>query len=145
MRKKSRFNGPFDLIRLFGHIKDTEYDEESGILDITIDGLVEITPEILEGMKKSGFIIQRIWNSIGAEYVHIHELLKDLVDVRCEYDVPIFVYTTLTFKDYRVPAIAHSGKGEQQTLAKIKADLTDTGLAPQESVRINQSFQEISK
>jgi hypothetical protein len=121
----TKFKGPFDLIRQWGHIK--KYYEDSALLEITVDGLVEVTPEIFDGMKKSKFILQGVRNSIGIEYVHGHELLKEAVDVKCEDDVPIFVDTTFTFKDHRVPAIEHDDKNEKQI------SQTEDGLAHQES------------
>ena len=130
MRKKSRFNGPFDLIRLWGHIKNTEYYD--GLLEITVDGLVDLSPEILNGMNKSRFILQSVSNSIGKEYIHLHESLKEVVDVQCEYDVPIFVYTTFTFKDYRAPSLEHDDKNDKQILREIKPEQTEDGLARQE-------------
>jgi hypothetical protein len=127
MSNKSK--GPFDLIRLWGHIRNTEYYEEYGLLEIAVDGKVEVTPEILYGMEKSGFILQGVSNSIGMEYVHAHELLKDAVDVKCEHDVPMFVYTTFTFKDCRVPELEDGDKNDEQILKEIKPQQTEDGLA----------------
>jgi hypothetical protein len=130
MSNKSK--GPFDLIRLWGHIRDTEYYEEYGLLEIAVDGKVEVTPEILDGMKKSRFILQGVSNSIGMEYVHAHELLKEAVDVKCEHDVPMFVYTTFTFKDCRVPELEDSDKNDEQILKEIRPQQSEAELATQE-------------
>ena len=123
----TKFKGPFDLIRLWGHTKYTEYYEDSALLEITVDGRFEVTPEILDGMAKSKFILRGVRNSIGPEFVHAHEVLKEAVDVKCEDDVPVFVDTIFTFKDYRVPAIEHDDKNDKQITQ------TEGRVAPQES------------
>ena len=132
--KSKKYHGPFDLIRLWKHIRDAVYYEDSALVEITVDGLVLVTPEILDGMKKSKFILQSVSNSIGTEYVHAHELLKEAVDVQCECDVPMFIHTTFTFKYYHALALEDDYKNDEEILKEIKPEQTEIRVGARDSV-----------
>jgi hypothetical protein len=97
--------GPFSLIReLSTHTESViSICHVEGILEITLYGFAIVTSKFLEGMKKSGFVLVNIRNSIDPEF-----LSKDLegpLKMECLHDVPIFVWTIIRFKDKELPPL----------------------------------------
>ena len=88
-----------------------------GVLEITLNGFVIVTSQFLEGMKKSGFELVNIRNSIDPEF-----LSQDLegplkMELHCEHDVPIFVGTIIRFKDTELPPIEEGNDGTNEIIA----------------------------
>jgi hypothetical protein len=85
------------------------------ILEITLDGFVIVTSKFLEGMKRSGFVLENIRNSINPEF--LSQDLEEPLRMECEHDVPIFVWTIIRFKDTELPQIEDDGKSEREISA----------------------------
>jgi hypothetical protein len=97
--------GPFSLIReLSTHSENViSICHVEGILEITLDGFAVVTSKFLEGMKKSGFVLVNIRNSIDPEF--LSQDLEEPLRMECEHDVPIFVWTIIRFKDKELPPL----------------------------------------
>ncbi|MFL6424827.1 MAG: hypothetical protein ACJ71R_14705 [Nitrososphaeraceae archaeon] len=111
--------GPFSLIReLFTHTESViSICHVEGVLEITLDGFVIVTSQFLEGMKKSGFVLVNIRNSIDPEF--LSQDLEEPLRMECEHDVPIFVWTIIRFKDTELPQIEEvdDNGGANETIA----------------------------
>jgi len=97
--------GPFSLIReLSTHTENViSICHAEGILEITLDGFAVVTSQFLEGMKKSGFVLVNIRNSIDPEF--LSQDLEEPLRMECVHDVPIFVWTIIRFKDTDLPPL----------------------------------------
>jgi hypothetical protein len=111
--------GPFSLIReLMTHSENViSICHVEGILEITLDGFAVVTSKFLEGMKKSGFVLVNIRNSIDPEF--LSQDLEEPLRMECEHDVPIFVWTIIRFKDTELPTIEEGDDngGANETIA----------------------------
>ena len=129
--------GPFSLIReLLDYTENViSIYREEGILQITLDGFAIVTSKFLEGMKRSGFVLENIRNSIDPEF-----LSKDLegpLKMECVHDVPIFVWTIIRFKDTELPPIEDDdGKCDSKIFA------IDEQARNSNEGEINSPFQE---
>jgi hypothetical protein len=100
--------GPFSLIReLLDYTENVSICQVEGILEITLDGFAVVTSKFLEGMKKSGFVLENIRNSIDPEFVS--QDLEGPLRMECQHDVPTFVCTIIRFKDTELPPIEDGG------------------------------------
>jgi hypothetical protein len=125
--------GPFSLIReLFTHTESViSICQEEGILEITLDGFAIITSQFLEGMKKSGFVLVNIRNSIDPEF--LSQDLEGPLKMECEHDVPIFVWTIIRFRDKELPPLEEHNdvkcdSGEQARHNEEKEDMIQEGV-----------------
>jgi hypothetical protein len=80
-----------------------------GILEVILYGFATVTSQFLEGMKKSGFALVNIRNSIDPEF--LSQDLEEPLRTECEHDVPIFVWTIIRFKDTELPPIEEDDDG----------------------------------
>jgi hypothetical protein len=116
---KGSRTGSFSLIREL--LKDNEnvisICQVEGILEITLHGFAVVTSQFLEGMKKSGFVLEDIRNSIDPEFLSLD--LDEPLRMECEHDVPIFVWTIIRFKDTELPPIEEGDDngGANETIA----------------------------
>jgi hypothetical protein len=67
-------------------------------------------------MKKSGFVLVNIRNSIDPEFL---SELEEPLGMECEHDVPIFVWTIIRFKDTELLPIEEvdDNGGANETIA----------------------------
>lgn len=132
--------GPFSLIReLSTHTENViSIYHIDGILEITLDGFAVVTSKFLEGMKKSGFVLVNIRNSIDPEF--LSQDLEEPLRMECEHDVPMFVWTIIRFKDTELPSIEEDDDdgGDNEIIAIDKqtrnSDEEDRGLEIQGGV-----------
>ena len=113
----TKFKGPFALIRellkYVDHIRSIHLYRETGIVEMVLAGRVIITAEIIEAMKKSGYILKIFYNSIDPELI---DCMGDFQsDIQNEEDVPCYVRTTLLLKDTE-PPLENGGKSDIQAL-----------------------------
>ena len=103
--------GPFSLIReLSTHTENViSICHVEGILEITLGGFAVVTSKFLEGMKKSGFVLVNIRNSIDTEFPSQDS--EGPLRIECEHDVPILVRTVIRFKDIELPPIEDGNDG----------------------------------
>jgi hypothetical protein len=109
-------NGPFGLIReLLKYARYIKYYyRDTGILEMVLAGHVVINAQIIEGMKKSGYILESVSNSVALEFVdRSHDFPSGVKD---EDDVPEFVSTTIRFKD----TLENGRKSDMKILTKDK-------------------------
>jgi hypothetical protein len=110
--------GPFSLIReLLKHTSNIiSICQVAGILEITLDGFAVVTSQFLEGMKKSGFVLVNIRNSINPEF--LSQDLEGPLRMECEHDVPMFIWTIIRFKDTELPPLENDdGKSDNEIIA----------------------------
>jgi hypothetical protein len=98
------------------------YSLSLGLYIITIEGQVEITSKMLEQMKECGLLFNSVSSSIDYDSQGVDALSA-------------IAMTTITFREYQSPSLENNGKRDRQILKKMKPRRTETGLAPQESVR----------
>jgi hypothetical protein len=96
---------------------------------IYVGGDEEITSEMLEQMKKSDLLFDRI-----ISFIHIPKFLRDKIDLQ-EDALSAFIITAITFKHHDAPTLENDRKSTRRVSKKIKPRRTETGLAPPESVR----------
>jgi hypothetical protein len=127
--------GPFSLIREFFNygncIKSIRPYQETGILEIVLSGQVVITPQFVEGMRNSGYILQSISNSIDPEYIDSGSLGDyEINEIEKEDDVPYFICTTLRFEDTELPPLENSKKSDTEALRMepLKTELVAAGF-----------------
>jgi hypothetical protein len=104
--------GSFSLIRELSDYTENPisiYCDE-GFLQITLYGFAIVTSKFLEGMKKSGFVLESICNSIDPEF--LSQDLEGPLRMECEHDVPTFVWTIIQFKDTELPQIEDGVDGK---------------------------------
>jgi hypothetical protein len=77
---------------------------------------------MLEQMKEYGLLFNSVSSSIDYDSQGVDAL-------------SVFAMTTITFREYQYPSLENNGKRDRQILKKMKPRRTETGLAPQESVR----------
>jgi hypothetical protein len=110
---RTKNNGPFagirELLKNVGYVKWMYYYVETGILEIVLAARVVITSRIIEGMEKSGLILESISLSVAPEF--IDSLGDFLSDIQDEDDVPEFICTTMRFKDTELPPVENSDTG----------------------------------
>jgi hypothetical protein len=105
---KGLFAGIRELLKNAGYVKGMYYYRETGIIEIVLAGRVAINAQIIEGMNKSGLIVETTFNSIAPEF--IGSLGDFLSDIQNEDDVPEFICTTMRIKDTELPPLENSGK-----------------------------------
>jgi hypothetical protein len=69
------------------HIRSIHLYRETGIVEMALAGRVVIIAEIIEGMKKSGYVYQRFYNSVDPEFIDSDSLGDFLSDIKDEDDV----------------------------------------------------------
>ena len=115
----TKFKRPFSLIRELSkyvdHIRSIHFYQHTGILEMVLGGRVVITAEIIEAMKKSGYILEIFYNSVDPESIDSGSLGDFLNDIQKEEDVPYYILTTLRFKDTE-PPLENGGKNDIQAL-----------------------------
>ena len=129
----TKFKGPFGLIREFFNyencINSIRPYQQTGILEIVLSGQVAITPQIIEGMRKSGYILQSIFNSVDPESIDSGSLGDyEINKIEKEDDVPYFICTTLRFKDAYLPPLENSEKCNIEAL-RMEPLKTELGAA----------------
>jgi hypothetical protein len=115
---KGSRTGSFSLIReLLEHTEnEISICQVEGILEITLHGFAVVTSQFLEGMKKSGFVLENIHNSIDPEF--LSQDLDEPLRMECEHDVPIFVWTIIRFKDTELPPLENDdGKSDNEIIS----------------------------
>jgi hypothetical protein len=116
---RTRLKGPFALIRellkYVDHIKSIHLYRQTGILEMVLAGRVVITAEIIEAMKKSGYILKIFYNSVDPESIESGSLVDLLSEIEKEDDVPYYIRTTLLLKDTE-PPLENGGKSDIQAL-----------------------------
>jgi hypothetical protein len=116
---RSKFKGPFGLIRELlkyaDHIESIHLYRKTGILKMVLAGHVIMPMEIIEAMKKSGYILKIFYNSLDPEFIDSDILGDYLNGIKDEDDVPAFVCTNLLFKDTE-PPLENGGKSDLQAL-----------------------------
>jgi hypothetical protein len=117
----TKFKGPFSLIRellkYVDHISSFHLYRETGILKIVLAGRVVITAEIIEAMKKSGYVLKIFYNSVDPESIESGGLGDFLSEIEEEDDVPYYICTTLLLKDTE-PSLENGGKSDIQALIR---------------------------
>jgi hypothetical protein len=112
----------------------------AGILEITLDGFAVVTSKFLEGMKKSGFVLEDIRNSIDPEFLSLD--LDEPLRMECEHDVPIFVWTIIRFKDTELPPLENDdGKSDNEIIA-INKQTRNNKEEKDMDLEINSPIQE---
>jgi hypothetical protein len=116
---RTRLKGPFALIRellkYVDHIKSIHLYRQTGILEMVLAGRVVITAEIIEAMKKSGYILKIFYNSVDPESIESGSLGDSINEIEKEEDVPYYMLTTLLLKDTE-PPLENGGKSDIQAL-----------------------------
>jgi hypothetical protein len=126
MRKKPNYNDvarkwPLPIRKGIKISNDT-----LGILEITIEGETEITSQMLEHMKKDGYIFHKI-----NTYTYSPKSLNDIKD---EDDASSSLLTSITFREHEAPPLENGGKSDEQALKKIKPQQTEIRVGPRDSV-----------
>jgi hypothetical protein len=115
----TKFKGPVSLIRellkYVNHIKSIQLYRETGILEIVLAGRVVITAEIIEAMRKSGYLLKIFYNSVDPESIESGSLGDFQSEIEKEEDVPYYMRTHLLLEDC-VPPLENGGKSDIQAL-----------------------------
>jgi hypothetical protein len=115
----TKFKGPVSLIRellkYVDHINSIHLYRETGILEIVLAGRVVITAEIIEAMRKSGYLLKIFYNSIDPESIESSSLVDFQSEIEKEEDVPYYIRTHLLLED-TVPRLENGGKSDIQAL-----------------------------
>ena len=116
----TKFKGPFGLIRELlkhvDHIRSIHLYRTTGIVEVILAGRVVITAEIIEAMKKSGYVFKISHNSVDPESIDSGSLGDyELYKIEKEDDVPYFIRTHLLLKDIE-PPLENGGKSDIQAL-----------------------------
>ena len=122
---KKSHNARFDFIREWckdNSEVDIFYAKELGILTITTKGKATISSELLEGIKKSGFIFESITNEVGSDYIQEPGFLENYVDFANEDDVPFFISTIVSFKDKKLPPLENDHTNDEGTIIEGPED-----------------------
>jgi hypothetical protein len=107
---KGPFAGIRESLRYARYIKFYRYPE-SGIIEMVADGQVIIFAEIIEGMKKSEYILESIYPRIPPELIdYIEDFQSDILDIEDEDDIPAFICLNMRFKDTELPPVENSRK-----------------------------------
>ena len=115
----TKFKGPFsltkELSKYVDHIRSIHFYQHTGILEMVLAGRVVITAEIIEAMKKSGYVLKIFYNSVDPESIESGGLGDFLSEIEEEDDVPYYICTTLLLKDTE-PSLENGGKSDIQAL-----------------------------
>jgi hypothetical protein len=90
---------------------------------MVLAGRVIINAEIIEAMKKSGYILKIFYNSLDPELI---DCMGDFQsEIQNEEDVPDYIHTILLFKDTELPPLENSRESDIQALITepLKAEL----------------------
>jgi hypothetical protein len=102
--------------------------ETLGIVEVTIEGETEITSQMLEQMRKNGYIFHKI---------NTYTLRPEpLNDIQNEDDVSSLLMTSITFRKYQAPPLENGGKSDRQVM---KLRQTGTELGHQRVVRSSRT------
>jgi hypothetical protein len=82
---------------------------------MVLAGHVIMPMEIIEALKKSGYLLKIFYNSLDPEFIDSDILGDYLNGIKDEDDVPAFVCTNLLFKDTE-PPLENGGKSDIQAL-----------------------------
>jgi hypothetical protein len=115
----TKFKGPLSLIRellkYVDHINSIHLYRETGILEVVLAGRVVITAEIIEAMKKSGYLLKIFYNSVDPESIESGSLGDFQSEIEKEEDVPYYIRTHLLLED-TAPRLENGGKSDIQAL-----------------------------
>jgi hypothetical protein len=113
-----KFKGPGGLVRELlkyaRYVKFYHYPE-SGIVEMVVDGQAIIFAQIIEGMEKTGYILESIYPGVAPEFIdNLGDFQSEIED---EDDVPAFICVNMRFKDTELPPVENS---RTSYLAKLR-------------------------
>ena len=104
-----------ELLKHVDHIRSIHLYRQTSILEVVLAGRVVITDEIIEAMKKSGYILKIFYNTVDPESIESGSLGDFQSEIQNEDDVPDYICTTLLLKDTE-PSLENGGKSDIQAL-----------------------------